>query len=76
MSDKSKILDLSQWNGNVFFIMGKTQQLLRRAQKPENEVNKLMEDCKNQESYHAVLGMCTKALEDAGYEITYGEEER
>ena len=66
---KDRVANMSEWNGNIFAVMGNTQALLRGAKMPYEEISKIIEDCKNSHDYNEALGICMKALENAGYEI-------
>lgn len=66
---KKKVLKVTgKWDGNAFAIMGNTKRALREAGVSAEKISQTIEECTKGDYYH-LIGVCMKALEDAGYEV-------
>lgn len=63
-----KLLKMKGWDGNVFSVMGHTQQALRDAGIEKAKISAVIEEC-TKGSYDHALATCVAALKEAGYEI-------
>ena len=62
------IAQLTGTDGNIFAVVGKTQEYLRKAN-ARDAAKALGIAVMNSDSYSAALALCVQALEEAGYDI-------
>ena len=65
---KKKVLRMTEWDGNIFAVMGNTKQALKDAGVEKAKISAVIDECTKGDYSHA-LATCMKALKDAGYEV-------